>query len=534
MLHALSPRERTLAIAAGVVFVLAGASQIALAIQTHSAWIPVAAGSYREGVVGQPIALNPILSANPADQDISTLIYSRLTDLATTIETDAEFRTYTVKLAEDLTWDDGVPLTSDDVVFTVKMVQDPDVRSPFAMSWRGVVAERVSELQVTFTLPSPFSFFRESLARLPVIPQHIYGAVPPANLHLSSYNLEPVGSGPYRVKGYEERRDGFITEYRLVPNERYRGTPPFIQDFYFLFFSTNEELQDAFRLRRVDGFGLSLPPASGVPVLAAAVTERIPMTRYYAIFMNQLTKPSLKDDNFRLALLESIDRDRIVREAFGGEGTLVNSPWLAGGGMPSYDPAGARDHLVAAKVDSKDIILAVPQIPALQKAAELIKGDWDAVGIAPVSIVTAPPGDFVDTVVRGRNYELLLFGNTLEHSEDLYPFWHSSERLAPGLNLSLYQNAEVDRLLETNRQTGEEKKRGANLERITTLLVKDNPALFLFTLPYLYIHRDNLQGFPARATDTAQSGGHPQTLVIPSDRLRDAAKWSVAQVRVLQ
>ncbi|MFH1193296.1 MAG: ABC transporter substrate-binding protein, partial [Candidatus Jorgensenbacteria bacterium] len=121
ILHALSPRERTFAIAAVAVFLVAGVARTALAIQTHSAWVPVVAGSYREGVVGQPIALNPVLSANSADRDLSMLIYSRLTDLATTIEADAESRTYTVKLAEDLVWEDGEPLTSDDVAFTVKM-----------------------------------------------------------------------------------------------------------------------------------------------------------------------------------------------------------------------------------------------------------------------------------------------------------------------------------------------------------------------------------------------------------------------------
>lgn len=523
MLHALYPRERTLAIAATVVFLLAGVARTALAIQTHSAWIPVAAGSYREGVVGQPIALNPILSANPADQDLSMLIYSRLTDFTTTIEADAESHTYTVKLAEDLTWEDGAPLTSDDVAFTVKMIQDPDVHSPLAASWRGVVAERVSELQVTFTLPSPFSFFHETLARLPVIPSHIFGTIPPANLYLSSYNLEPVGSGPYRVAGYDKRRDGFITEYHLIPNERHRGAPPFIQDFYFRFFPDGNALQDAFRLRRVDGFGLSLPPSSGAPTFAASVTERIPMPRSYTIFMNQTAKPSLKDRNFRRALSESIDRDRIIRDAFGDEGTPTASPWLAGNeAPPPYDPAVAREALAAAKVDDKGLTLAVPQIPALQKTAELIKNDWNAVGIAPVNIVTAPPNDFADTVVRGRNYELLLFGNTLENPDDLFPFWHSAERLAPGLNLSLYQNAEVDRLLEMNRQTGDAEKRAKNLERIAAQISEDHPAAFLFSLPYLYIHRDTLEGLKL------------PMIVTPADRFQNIAEWNVARVRVLQ
>jgi peptide/nickel transport system substrate-binding protein len=523
MLRALSPRERTAVVIATAVFVLTAASRGALAISDHSTWVPVAAGSYREGVVGQPIAVNPVISANPADQDLATLLYAHLTDLATSIEPDSQFQIFTVKLAEDLTWDDGASLTSDDVVFTVKTIQDPDARSPLATSWRGVVAERVSELQVTFTLPSPYAFFKETLARFPIIPKHIFGTIPAANLRLSSYNLEPVGSGPYRFAGLDQGRDGFISEYRLVPNERFHGTPPFIQNFSFRFYENTEALMEAFRLRRVDGFGLSLPPSTGVPEGGSVVTERIPMPRYYAIFLNQLAKQSFKDDEFRQALSYAVDREHIVREVFGGEGTVATSPYL-GEEIPivPYDPEVAREHLSKSKVSDKGFTLAVPQIPALQRVAELVKSDWDAVGVAPVTITSAPADDFVDSVVQSRNYEALLFGNVLENPEDLYPFWHSAGRLAPGLNLALYQNAEVDQLLELNRETIDPEKRARNLARIAALIEKDDPAVFLFSLPYLYIHRENLQGF------------NPPLLITPADRFRDVAAWSVAQVRTIK
>lgn len=524
MFRALSPRERTTVLIAAAVLVLALAARLALAVATHSVWVPVSAGSFYEGVVGQPVAINPILSANTADQDLSMFIYSRLTELATTIEADSQFQTFTVKLAEELTWDDGMPLTSDDVVFTIKTIQDPDAHSPLAASWQGVVAERVSELQITFTLPSPYAFFEETLARLPVIPQHIFGTVPPANLRLSSYNLEPVGSGPYRVDGYDAQRDGFITEYRLVPNERYHGTQSFIRHFTFRFYPDNETLKEAFRVRRVDGFGLSLPPSSGVPNFNATVIERVPMPRYYAVFLNQLAKPALRDGNFRKALSEAVDRERLVNEAFGSEGTPVVSPYplTQETDAISANPAAAREHVASVKAEERGLTLVVPRIPALEKVAELLKNDWDAVGIAPVTVVSAPTEELAETVVQSRNYELLLLGNTLENPQDLYPFWHSAERLSPGLNFSLYQNTEVDQRLELVRQTEDPEERTRNLNRITTLIAEDNPAIFLFSLPYLYLHREHLKGFDA------------ELIVTPADRFRNVAEWSVAQVRVLK
>lgn len=525
LLRALSSRERVLATVAMLVCIVAVGTRATLAVSSHSVWAPVAAGSYREGIVGQPISLNPIISANPADQDLSALIYSRLAQLATTIEGDQELRMFTVKLAEGLTWDDGTPLTSDDVIFTVKTIQNPDAQSPLATGWRGVVAERGSELQIKFTLPSSYAFFGETLKRLPVIPRHIFGTIPLSNLRLSSFNLTPVGSGPFRADGYDMRSDGFITEYRLVPNRHYYGTAPFIQNFSFRFYPDAASLSDAFRARTVDGFGLALPPSADTALPASAVVEQIPMPRSYAIFMNQSLAPILQNDNFREALGEAVDRNRLIKEVFGKRGTPIESLHFTqeGASTATYLPDAAREHLAAAKVEQKGLALSVPQIPALQKVAELVKNDWNAVGIAPISIETAPPDEFVESVVQGRNYQLLLFGNTLENPDDLYPFWHSAERFAPGFNFSSYQRAEVDQLLEQNRKTDDPEKRARNLERIVALIAKDNPAVFLFSLPYLYVHRDVLQGF-----------GSNGTFITSADRFGNVAAWNVTRVRVIR
>ena len=84
ILRALSLKERKYLIVLLAVLLISSLGRFALAVQENSEFVPVSGGVYREGIIGQPIAVNPIISANQTDQDISALIYSRLFDLINT------------------------------------------------------------------------------------------------------------------------------------------------------------------------------------------------------------------------------------------------------------------------------------------------------------------------------------------------------------------------------------------------------------------------------------------------------------------
>src|SRR3989344_2751422 len=85
--------------------------------------------------------------------------------------------------------------------------------------------------------------------------------------------------------------------------------------------------------------------------------------------------------------------------------------------------------------------------PELVKTAELIQRDLAAVGIK-VNIKTFEVGNLNQNIIRPRNYDSLLFGQIINHESDLFAFWHSSQRKDPGLNIALYTNAKVDKILE--------------------------------------------------------------------------------------
>ncbi|MEK7465692.1 MAG: ABC transporter substrate-binding protein [Patescibacteria group bacterium] len=537
--HTFTRKERVwFWITVGTVLI-SGVALLVTTVDEKSSFVPVEGGVYTEGAVGQPMIINPVVSANAVDQDLSALLFAPLSDLLSIPpDVSPDGKTYTLKLKEGLLWDDGLPLKSDDVMFTLKTIQDPGTHSPFEPDWQGVVAERVSEIQVRLFLPMPYTFFENSIARLRIIPQHIFGAIPIQNLRLSSYNLQPVGNGPYRFKDFSKRKDGFITRYRLVRNDRYIGKRPLIDEFIFQFYERWSDLRDDFKFRRIEGYGSLAPAPRDIP--SHILTSPFPMPRYYAIFFNSVTNSALKDKNIRYALAYAIDKEKIAREILNTPSLAIDSPFLApliremrdakelgvdtfslnAEEAVTYDPEKARALLASTKTPEISLTITIPAVGFLESAAKIIKQEWLEIGIKNVEVITLP-ADELDNAIRPRNYEVLLFGNVLQNPIDLFPFWHSSQRFYPGLNLALYQNIELDKQLEALRQNSDPTKNQARLEEINRMLLDDMPAIFLFSLPYTYLHTDKLGG----VTGTF--------FTVPADRFNTVTEWYVTKARII-
>lgn len=529
--NSFSKKERVIFFVALAVFVVSFIARTSIAVEEQSVLVPVEGGTYREGVVGQPVMINPIVSRNPADLDLSTAIFSALGDLVTNHETEKEGRIHTIKIEEGLKWSNGTPLTSDDVIFTLQTIQNPDTKSPLFKNWEGVIAERVSELQVRFTLQAPYAFFEESMKKLPIIPEHIFGKIPAANLALSSYNLQPVGSGPYKFESFSKRKDGFIKEFHLVPNKYYRGEGPFLQNLYFVFFENERDLLRAFRFRQISGFGSANPNEK---VLKEArnntTTSIVPMSRYYAVFFNENVNPILKSDTLRTALRDAIDKGEIVQKVFPEmiakpiEGPIVTAETKENGEKLGREEVQAAIEKRKKAEGRIALNLVIPDVDFLEQTASILKERWESVGVDEVNILKLSSEDLLENVLKPNNYEILLFGNIAEIPEDVFPFWHSKERFYPGLNLSLYKNTRADALMESIRQSDIAEERQELVEELQSVIENDAPAIFLYSLPYVHIHTNKLKGFMAEG----------EIISSPSERLQNVAEWHVKTARVVE
>ncbi len=536
--------ERLVFFGLTVVTIISGGILGILIFRAATVEQPTASPLYIEGIVGQPVAINPVLAgANDADRDLIRLVFIDLASLSKEYKSSNENRTWNVILKDDLRWSDGKPLTADDVIFTLDAIQGAESRSPLSVSWQGVVVNRISELEVEFTLRTPYAFFADNLKELILIPKHIWGAVPLANFRLSEYNLEPVGSGPYKFSSFEKRKDGFIETYNFSANPEFSGDPAFIEKFVVKFYQNPAELISSFNSREIDGFSGLNPKNIGELKLGNTVLEKS-MPRYYAIFLNK-NIPGLDDRNVVMAMNYAINKKVMIENVFNGKALEVNQPVLpildgydkendqVIGFSPeksaeTLDKAGwklnadnMREKKSGKQVNALEFSMIVPQSRPLIEAADLIRKNLEEVGIR-INIITLNPTDIANEIIKTRNYQMILFGNILKQNPDLFSFWHSSERFYPGLNLSLYENKKVDGLLEQVRKGSDSGERAIALSQIQRIISEDMPAIFLYSPKYLYAAPSHFGGF------------EEPIISVPSDRFRNVNKWYLETTRVFQ
>ncbi len=301
--------------------------------------MPAKGGTYIEGLIGSPRNINPVYAqVNDVDRDLTELIYAGLMkynekgeivpDLAEEYKVLEEGKIFEFYLKENLLWADGKPITIDDVIFTIKVIQNPSFKSPIRASWLGVKMEKISDLGIRFELANPSVVFLENTV-LKILPKHIWEEISDQNFPLSIYNLKPVGSGPYKMKKIVQDKKGNIKSLELTTNPNYHGNLPHIQRIVFSFFEDEDELISAFNSSQINGFSLVSPEKYQKLKKGNNFSDfRLLMPRYFAVFLNPGKSKILADKKVRQALNYGTDKEKIVNEILSTEAKIIDSPIL--------------------------------------------------------------------------------------------------------------------------------------------------------------------------------------------------------------
>ncbi len=508
-------------------------------------------GEFSEGLIGQPQYLNPLLSdLNSVDKDITGLIYSGLLkidsengfepDLAEKYEISEDGKTYTVWLKDNIKWQDGKPLTMNDVVFTFDLLKNPDAKSPLRSAWQGIQFERVDEKTIKFYLEkSSFSFLHNLTTG--ILPAHIWGEFPTRSLSLATPNLTPVGSGPYQFEKLTKDGTGYIQSLVLKVNPHYYSQKPKIEQITFKFYETENEATAAWNNSAINALGnVSGPMIQYMKYLDQAEMHKIRFPRYFAIFFNQTQSRILADKNVRAALNLAVNKKAIVKSLAASEAEPINVPFLQEKYqfVPEFNFEKAVEILEnsgwtfssdspfrAKKIDPKSgpqnlsLTLTVPDVAELRQVGELIKQQWTGLGI-DVKIDYKGISSIQSESIRPRSYEALLFGLSQGIDPDPYIFWHSSQKQDPGLNLCLYDNGEADALLDQMRVTINKQDQEKMLVRLNELILTDLPAIFLYNPYYIYITNQEIKGITLK------------NLSLPSQRFAEIENWHINTERI--
>ncbi|HEY7035399.1 MAG TPA: ABC transporter substrate-binding protein [Thermomicrobiales bacterium] len=406
---------------------------------------------------------------------------------------------YTFKLRQGVTWHDGQPFTSADIVWSYTTFLQPAVATASA-SWilpnlksiKGAEAyttgaapdlpgvKAVDDLTVEITLEQPSPLFLNQMAMCWILPKHALADVPLDDKFFDApyFSEQLIGTGPFKFKEWE--RDQFITVVRH--DGYYRGKP----------------LLDSIVARKVDQGSVAILSQQNGELDAIFLTspddiETVKKDTNLDVFpgpgmvlqsLGVGNKPEiLKDKRVRQAFIYAIDRKTILDTLYKGTAEIVNTPfvvdWVPMDGVNSYDydPDKAKSLLADAGFDTGTAVdlwaYYTDQFTGqLMAAFQQYLGD---VGVKTNVLQTDWENMQADATVG--NFGLLYQGSSRGPDPDaVYIYFHSKSEYN-----KIYSDPDVDKLLDDGRNTLDQEKRAQIYNQLAVKLNDLNFWLSLWT-----------------------------------------------------
>lgn len=506
-------------------------------------------GTYAEAVLGPVDSLNPIFASTSAEQSISSLMFSRIFrydttgnlnyDLATALRVNDKKTVYTIDIRPDVKWHDSQKLTARDIVFTVDLIKNPNVRSNIS-GWKDVTAKVIDDDTVEFSMPTTYSAFEHALT-FPIIPEHILGKVTPTNILENTFSQEPIGSGPYKLRFMQsiDTDSGRKVVYMARNENYYRGTSK-LERFQLHVYKTNEAIIKALNSNEVNAAAdLSLTDVNNIDSKRYRIVSKPIQSGVYAILNTK--SQILKDLPIRRALQLSVNT-KDVREKLSDKVLELDLPFVSGQLSGSVPKAQAYDKTAAEKIlndqgwvvgkdnvrykDGQELKLSVVAIKntEFERVLEKLAGSWRSIGVV-VETKTIDPSDTAQNQVQGvlqsRNYDVLLYQLDIGADPDVYAYWHSSQATSQGLNFADYANVISDDALSSARTRVEPALRNAKYITFAKQWLADVPAIGLYQPTAQYVNSNSVKSF-----------NQSNTFVTATDRYSDVLDWAVGKESV--
>ncbi len=512
---------------------------------------PVPGGIYNEGILGTFTNANPMYATNNVDTSVSKLLFAGLFtyngrnqlvgDLASGYSVDASESVYTVHLKPHLTWQDGQPLTSADVVFTYQAIQNPDAQSPLRSSWQSITVSAPNPQTVVFKLPGTLASFPYTMTN-GIVPKHILGNVPAAGLRSVDFNtVHPVGAGPFAWQAIQVAgNDPSVAQEQiaLVPFAGYNRGEPKLREFIVHAYASQADLIQAFKSGQLTGAaGLtSVPPdVKNMPSLEV----HSPLLTAATMVFFKTSSGMLSDVHVRQAVTEGTNRQAIIK-SLGYSTHAVREPLLMG--QLGYDPALAQagfDPVAARQLLDSDgwavgknglrskngqtlsFNLTAADTAEYRLVAQQLKQQWRNLGVQ-LNVQLQDSTDFHNSLTY-HNYDAVLYGISIGSDPDVFVYWDSSQadvRSANRLNLSEYKNTTADSALDAGRSRSQPQLRIIKYRPFLQAWQQDYPALGLYQPRFLYL------------TNGAVAGLSDHAINSPTGRFNDVQSWEIRDAKV--
>jgi peptide/nickel transport system substrate-binding protein len=496
-------------------------------------------------MLSDPEQLNPLTSNDAGASSILGYIFQGLlTRDPRTLELKpllAESRpviskdklTYTFKIRRDATFQDGHPLTGEDVLFSIKALKCPLVNAPFIRVYYASVvdAELVDDYTVRFITKEPYFLNEDVLGGIDVLPRHFYD---PENLlkevtvrelsrgdsRLSdnvrrfadnfnkNYNRNPMGSGPYKFQSWKTGQ-----EVILVRDRNYwgKGKPGIDQPHLDLYRFRIINNSDAALVRLKSG-GLDTMGLQPLQHLRQTRSKRFRKNYQKLLYFSpgftyigwNNAHPIFRDNRVRKAMTYLTNRKQMVETILFGFGQVIDSPiyrfrpeydetlasypydpkkalgLLREAGWKDTDGDGVLDKVIDGKSTPFRFEIKFNSGNTIRKSVVLtLQDELKRHGIS-VTVRQLDWTIFLDDV-KNHKFDAMVLGWAMSvRDPDSFQVWHSSQAENKGSNMISYKNARVDKILEDYRREFDPKKRIELYREFQRILHDEQPYTFLF------------------------------------------------------
>ena len=504
---------------------------------------PARGGTAVEALVGGATVLNPLFETVDSVRDVDSVIYQGLTTvdaqqnivgaLASDWTISPDHLTYTFNVKTGVKWADGQPFGADDVLFTYHVLQDLEYTQPGADFWRQVGIAPGGPDQVVFTLKAPSASFPLAL-RMGIIAKHIFGGMAPAQIAASPFSgVRAFGTGPFKV--------GAVSQLAIdLDRNPYADPQPYLDHLRLRTYPANDP-QAAIR---AVGQGVADLVGGLQPLEVEALQGRTDVSvldsRLFNVSFVSFNpdgggKDFFSDPKVRLALVQAVDRQRIVSEILSGRADPDPSPipvgaWAysaAAAALHPFDQLASAQALekagwlmpVGGKVRTKNnlefkVDLVTAESYPNRQVADALARQLMEVGVQ-VHVNAVPASQLVQRYLLGRNYQMALASFDVGPDPDQYSLWHSGAD-SGSLNFAYTRGwGLIDSDLENGRAAIDPQARLAAYIDFQMLMADAAPAIFLYSARYDY------------AVSQRVHGVRMNKVIAPADRFQYVTQWYV-------
>jgi peptide/nickel transport system substrate-binding protein len=404
-------------------------------------------------------------------------------------------KTITFKLKKGLQWADGKPLTSADVLFTWKLITNPNTRTPYASDYQLVKkASTPNPLTFKVTYESSYAPALDTWTSLHILPKHI---LKDEDINNTFFSRKPTGSSFYKL-------DEWISGQQVTlkaNNKSVLGAPlienlisRIIPDTSSQFLELTADNIDVMNINPIQ-YQRVFPARKDLQQKIALYKE---LGNGYTYLGFNLRKPPFNDIRVRQALNYAIDKDEVIKGVLLGLGEPISSPYKPGTRWNNpnlnpypYKPSKALNLLQEAgyKKNNDGILMKngkplkfeiiTNQNKQREMTAVVIQKRLQEIGV-DVSIRVIEWASFVNRFIKTGDFDVVVLGWSLSLDPDQYNIWHSSQQGPGQFNFLGYSNKNVDKLLELGRVELNVSKREKIYHEFSKYLLEDSPIIYLY------------------------------------------------------